>query len=174
MTGNTIEKKIDELVDEVVEKVGAALKTVAIIGIRTGGEALAAALQAKLEKRSGFKPPLGMMDITLYRDDLDLKEGPQQPVVRATAVPFAIDGKRLILVDDVLYTGRTVRAALDALCDLGRPAKIDLLVMVDRGLRELPIQPDFCGVTMQTTAADHVELTHDAKRGWSLEVRRGT
>jgi pyrimidine operon attenuation protein/uracil phosphoribosyltransferase len=89
-------------------------------------------------------------------------------------VPFSIDGKRLLLVDDVLFTGRTVRAALDALCDLGRPAKIELLVLIDRGFRELPVRPDYVGAFLETKRSDRVNVVHDAKKGWSIKINHGT
>jgi pyrimidine operon attenuation protein/uracil phosphoribosyltransferase len=145
-----------------------------IIGIRTGGELLARELQERIEKKLGKRPLLGMLDITLYRDDLDYKDGLKQPEIRATDVPFSIDGKRVLLVDDVLFTGRTIRAALDALCDLGRPSKIELLVLIDRGFRELPIRPDYVGSYLETAHDDRVQVIFDDKKGWSVKISHGT
>ena len=128
----------------------------AIIGIQTGGADLARRLVAKLGKLENREFDLGILDITLYRDDLALEKN--QPVVRKTDIPFKISGKEIILVDDVLYTGRTVRAALDAIIDFGRPKFIALAVIVDRGLREFPIRPDFIGKTIQTQPDQKVEV----------------
>lgn len=169
-----VEKKLDELSQAIWRDLGSdMLRTLAIIGVRTGGEPLARALHRRLEKLGGGKIPLGMLDITLYRDDLNLTEGLKQPQIRATEVPFALDGKRVLLVDDVLYTGRTVRAALDALCDLGRPAKIDLLVLIDRGHRQLPIKPDYVGGYLETERDDRVNVVYDDKKGWSVQISHG-
>ena len=129
---------------------------IAIIGIRTGGVPLAERLIERIAAIEGLKPPCGALDITLYRDDWS-RLG-YHPIVRKTEIPFSIDDKVIILVDDVLYTGRTIRAALDALTDLGRPRKIQLAVMVDRGRRELPIQPDYTGASIQTSADEHVNV----------------
>ena len=128
---------------------------VALIGIRRGGVHLANRL-AKLLAVAGREPPVGIVDITLYRDDLD-RVGPN-PIVGSTEIPFEIEGITVVLVDDVLYTGRTIRAALDALVDYGRPRGVQLAVLVDRGHRELPIQPDFAGLRVETRASDQVEV----------------
>ena len=128
----------------------------AVVGIRTGGEFLAQRLAALIEKRREQKPPLGVVDVTLYRDD---GFGPQEwPRVGVTHIPFRLKEYTVVLVDDVLYTGRTVRAALDAILDYGRPKAVRLAVLVDRGLRELPIGADVVGFTVATTAADHVDV----------------
>lgn len=169
-----VEKILDELTQTMLHDLGSAqLSQFAIIGIRTGGEKLAEAIAKRVEAKTKFQPPLGMLDITLYRDDLDYKEGKSQPTLRATEVPFDIDGKRLLLVDDVLYTGRTVRAALNALSDLGRPAKIELLVLIDRGFRELPIRPDYVGTFIETQRHDKVQVLYDSKKGWAVNIRHG-
>jgi len=127
-----------------------------LVGIQTGGAHLARRLQERFGVRGLPTPPLGVLDITLYRDDTFL--GLQQPVVRHTDVPFEISGLDVILVDDVLYTGRTIRAALDALVDFGRPHLIRLAVLVDRGLREYPIQADVVGATISTVACETVQV----------------
>jgi pyrimidine operon attenuation protein/uracil phosphoribosyltransferase len=129
---------------------------VALLGIRTGGVPLAERLQQRIAAIEGHMIPTGILDITLYRDDWSKLS--QHPIVRKTEIPFSIDDKHVILVDDVLYTGRTIRAAMDALMDLGRPQTIQLAVLVDRGKRELPIQPDFVGLSLQTTAEEHVHV----------------
>ncbi|MBN1961028.1 MAG: bifunctional pyr operon transcriptional regulator/uracil phosphoribosyltransferase PyrR [Deltaproteobacteria bacterium] len=129
----------------------------AVIGIKRGGEALAHRLAAHIEKLSGQIPPIGMVDITLYRDD---GFGPHDwPVVGSSQIPFKIPQYTVILADDVLYTGRTVRAAFDAILDYGRPKAIRLAVLIDRGLRELPIAADVVGKIAATAADDHVDVT---------------
>jgi pyrimidine operon attenuation protein/uracil phosphoribosyltransferase len=127
----------------------------ALVGIRTGGYDLAERLAALLA-RSGPSLPLGAIDIALYRDDVF--EGLPRPAVGSTELPFSLPGKVVVLVDDVLYTGRTVRAALDALIDYGRPRAVELAVLVDRGHRELPIQADYVGLAVDTTRQEQVEV----------------
>jgi len=129
---------------------------VVLVGIRTRGVPLAEALALEIERESGGRVAHGTLDITLYRDDLSTI-GPQ-PLVRSTSLPAPIDDKILILCDDVLFTGRTIRAALDAVIDYGRPRAIQLAVLIDRGHRELPIQADFVGCTVATTASEIVEV----------------
>ena len=131
----------------------------ALVGIRTRGVPLASRLARKLAESHSVHAPVGALDITLYRDDLS--QTAHTPVLRGTDVPFAIDGKEVVLVDDVFFTGRTIRAAMDAVCDLGRPRAIRLAVLVDRGHRELPIRPDTCGrcVTTELNEVIKVRLT---------------
>jgi len=130
---------------------------VAVVGIRNRGAHLAVRIADTIAKlRGGARPPVGALDITLYRDDLT--EASEQPVVHATEIDFDIHGKDIILVDDVLYTGRTVRCALDALIDYGRPRRIQLAVLIDRGHRELPIRADYVGMDISTTADEVVEV----------------
>ena len=128
----------------------------ALIGIRRRGVPLAQRLAALIEEIEGKPVPVGILDITLYRDDLTLLA--QQPVIHKTEVPFSIDNRKLVLVDDVLYTGRTVRAALDALIDLGRPQTIQLAVLVDRGHRELPIHADYTGRKVPTSKEEIITV----------------
>jgi pyrimidine operon attenuation protein / uracil phosphoribosyltransferase len=128
-----------------------------LVGIRTGGAHLALRLAERLEELRGEPVPVGLLDITLYRDDVMLGPNPV-PVLRGTEIPFDLHRRYLVLVDDVLFTGRTVRAALDALLDLGRPGCVRLAVLVDRGLRELPIGADFVGRSLETTPSDHVRV----------------
>lgn len=120
-----------------------------LVGIRSGGAPLAERLQKALRGRSDVAVPLGAMDITLYRDDVFT--GLPRPEVGATQIPCALEGRVVVLVDDVLFTGRTIRAALSELMDFGRPAAVELAVLVDRGHRELPIQPDYVGLVVETT-----------------------
>ncbi len=127
-----------------------------LIGIRTGGAHLAQRLQEEIRRIEKAEVPLGIVDITLYRDDLS-ERGPQAKV-RATEIPFDVTGKKVILVDDVLYTGRTIRAALDALIDFGRPQTIQVAVLADRGHRELPIKADYAGKNIPTSRNETVEL----------------
>jgi len=131
-------------------------RRIGIVGIQTGGVFLAKRLLDILRRQGVDTEPLGVLDITLYRDDILL--GLQQPLVRHTEIPFEVNGADIVLVDDVLYTGRTVRAALEALVEFGRPKAIRLCVLVDRGLREYPIQPDFVGLVVQTKPDERVQV----------------
>ncbi len=134
-----------------------------LLGILTRGLPLAERLADEIEGAAGVRPPLGAIDITLYRDDLSAI-GPQ-PVVKESNIPLPIDGRTVVLCDDVLYTGRTIRAALDELIDYGRPRAVRLAVLVDRGHRELPIQADVVGELLETAADDHVEVGFAAVDG---------
>jgi pyrimidine operon attenuation protein/uracil phosphoribosyltransferase len=127
-----------------------------LIGIRTRGVSLAERLAKELRPLLGEEVGVGAVDITLYRDDLG--QANRWPVLRGTDIPFDVDGAEVVLVDDVLFTGRTVRAALNAICDLGRPARVCLAVLVDRGHRELPIQADVVGLSVATDRGDHVRV----------------
>src|SRR5436189_562587 len=127
-----------------------------VVGVRTRGVPLARRLATLIGQAVGAAPPVGALDITLYRDDLTTV-GPQ-PVLKGTDIPTSIDGRTVVLVDDVLFTGRTVRAALDELIDFGRPARIELAVLIDRGHRELPIHADYAGRTITTTRHDVVQV----------------
>jgi len=132
------------------------VKDLALIGIKRRGVPLAERLAARLNSGRRAKVPVGAIDITLYRDDLQMVA--ETPIVRGTEIEFDINGKTLVLVDDVVFTGRTIRAALSELLDFGRPKAIQLAVLVDRGLRELPIQPDFAGRTVVTRPGDLVDI----------------
>lgn len=134
------------------------LDKLAIIGIRRRGVPIAERIAAKIKEIDGRAPKSGALDITLYRDDLTLVAASGQPVVSKTEVNFPVEGLRVVLCDDVLFTGRTVRAAMDALLAIGRPAKIELAVMVDRGYRELPIEANYVAETLTTTAEEVVKV----------------
>jgi len=139
-----IERIISDLADRIVSEISGP-RDIAVIGIRSRGEVLARRLSGELSQQLGKEVPCGTLDITLYRDDLNSPQSDAQPQVRTTEIGFDIDGKIIILADDVLYTGRSARAAMDALIDLGRPKAIRLAVLVDRAGREFPIQADYAG-----------------------------
>ena len=155
-------RTLSRLAHEIIESNRGA-ENLAMVGIRTRGVNLAERLIQKIEEIEGRKIPLGSLDVTLYRDDLSYNQRGmvgrmKKPRLQMTDIPFDLDGKVVILVDDVLYTGRTIRAALDALMDFGRPEKIRLVVMIDRGHRELPIKPDFVGKEIVTTSGEEVRV----------------
>jgi pyrimidine operon attenuation protein / uracil phosphoribosyltransferase len=148
-------RTLARIAHEVVER-HADLRKVALVGVRSRGVPLARRLARELSEATGIEPPVGALDITLYRDDFTTIAA--QPVAKGTDIPFSIDGRVVVLVDDVLFTGRTVRAALDQLIDFGRPARIELAVVVDRGHRELPIRADYVGKTLTTARAEVVQV----------------
>ena len=148
-----IRRTLTRIAHEIIEKNRGA-ENLALIGIRTRGVPLASRLAEKIGEIEGREVETGILDITLYRDDLS--QIASQPIVHQTKIPFDINDRRIVLVDDVIYTGRTVRAALDALMDLGRPAVIQLAVLVDRGHRELPIRPDFVGKNVPTSKQEQI------------------
>ena len=150
-----VRRAISRIAHEIVER-DRDLSTLAVIGIRSRGDLLAVRLRDALRANEGVDVPLGLLDITLYRDDLT-RVG-YAPEIRETLIPFSVDDRVVILVDDVLYTGRTIRAALDALVDFGRPKAIRLAVLVDRGHRELPIRADFVGKNIPTQPGDDVRV----------------
>ena len=150
-------RALTRMAHEIVER-NRGTDDVAIVGIRTRGVPMARRIARLLFEITGREVPTGALDITLYRDDLMRHPVGPQPVVRSTEIPFSIDGKRILLVDDVLFTGRTIRAALDALIDFGRPKSIQLLVMVDRGHRELPIKADYVGKNLPTSLSESVAV----------------
>ena len=150
-----LERALIRIAHEIVEKNGGTAD-LTFVGLRTRGVTLAQRLADRVAAIDGVKPPVGALDITLYRDDLGLKA--EQPVVRGTEIPFDVTGKTVILVDDVLFTGRTIRAALDAIMDLGRPRAIQLAILVDRGHRELPIRPDYIGKNLPTSRRETVAV----------------
>ena len=155
MSASEIDRTLVRLAHEVLEKTKDH-ELLAFIGIRRRGVPLAQRLSDKIESLENRKVPVGILDINLYRDDLSTVD--VKPVVSATEINFSVAGKDIILMDDVLYTGRTIRAALDALFDHGRPARVQLLVLIDRGHRELPIEARFIGRTVQTTDDEIIEV----------------
>jgi len=155
MDEEKIDRSLTRIAHEIIEKTK-GIKNLVVIGIRTRGVYLAQRLAEKIKQIERKEVPLGILDITLYRDDLTAI-GPQ-PIVRTTDLPFEINGKRVILVDDVLYTGRTIRAALDSIIDFGRPQFIRLAVLIDRGHRELPIRADYVGKNLPTSQKEIVEV----------------
>lgn len=157
-----LNRTLSRLAHEILES-NRGVDNLVVVGIRTRGVHLAERLCEKIESFEGRKLPLGSLDVTLYRDDLAYRQQAllsrmKQPRIQATDIPFDLDGKVVILVDDVIYTGRTIRAAMDALMDFGRPAKIRLAVMIDRGHRELPIRPDFVGKEIVTTPGEEIRV----------------
>jgi pyrimidine operon attenuation protein / uracil phosphoribosyltransferase len=155
MSASEIDRTLVRLAHEILEKT-TELDKLAFIGVRRRGVPLAQRLARKIESLEQRAVPVGILDINLYRDDLTTVD--VKPVVSATEIPFSIQDKDIILMDDVLYTGRTTRAALDALFDHGRPARVRLLVLIDRGHRELPIEARFIGRVVQTTASEIIEV----------------
>jgi pyrimidine operon attenuation protein / uracil phosphoribosyltransferase len=155
MDSESIRRAIQRIAHEILEK-NKGTNDLCIIGIRTRGAVLAQRISQAIKQIEGEEVPVGILDITLYRDDLTLVDN--QPVVRETQIAFDISDKKIILVDDVLFTGRTIRAALDAIIDFGRPASIQLAVLIDRGHRELPIRADFVGKNIPTAIDEDVKV----------------
>jgi pyrimidine operon attenuation protein / uracil phosphoribosyltransferase len=155
MSASEIDRTLVRLAHEILERTS-DLDKLAFIGIRRRGVPLAQRLAKKIEDLERRKVPVGILDINLYRDDLSTVS--HQPVLNATDIPFEVTGKYIILMDDVLYTGRTIRAALDALFDQGRAARVQLLVLIDRGHREIPIEAQFVGRMVQTTDSEIIEV----------------
>ncbi len=155
MSATEIDRTVQRLAHEIVEKSGGTLN-LGLIGIRRRGVPLANRIAQAMRGIDGVQVPVGTLDITLYRDDLS-KIAPQ-PVVHSSQIAFPVDGKDLILVDDVLYTGRTARAAMNGLFDLGRPLRVRLCVLIDRGHRELPIEASFVGRRVETTGDQIIEV----------------
>ncbi|MCI0402387.1 MAG: bifunctional pyr operon transcriptional regulator/uracil phosphoribosyltransferase PyrR [Acidobacteria bacterium] len=154
MSAAEIDRTLVRLAHEIVER-NQGVESVALVGIRRRGVPLAARLADRIEKIEGRKVPTGSLDISLYRDDLSTVGS--QPIVKAPQLEFTADGKTVILVDDVLYTGRTIRAAMNALFESGRPARVQLCVLIDRGWRELPIEATYVGRHVQTAANEIIE-----------------
>jgi pyrimidine operon attenuation protein/uracil phosphoribosyltransferase len=161
-----IARAITRIAHEILEQNKGGEK-LALIGIRTGGDHLATLLQARINEIEGLEVPLGAVDITMYRDDLASRGN--LPIGK-TVIPFHLDGKQVILVDDVLYTGRTIRSAMDALMDFGRPSTIQLAVLIDRGHRELPIRADYVGRNVPTAREEDIAVIFDDKLS-PVEVR---
>ncbi|MDI7268880.1 MAG: bifunctional pyr operon transcriptional regulator/uracil phosphoribosyltransferase PyrR [Myxococcota bacterium] len=162
MDRQAIDRALRRIAHEIAERNG-GLEGVRLVGIRTRGVDIARRLQRLLTGTEGTEPPLGELDIALYRDDA--LSGLRLPEVRPTRMPFDVEGTTIVLVDDVLYTGRTVRAAIDAIMDFGRPRSIQLAVLVDRGHRELPIRADYVGRTVETRRDQSVLVRLDERDG---------
>ncbi len=166
LDGEAISKSLARIAHELIERNGApaepGLQRTALVGIQTRGAPLASRLRRLVEERSGVALPIGALDITFHRDDVYVRDGGRppgrQPVVQATTIPFSIERMTVVLVDDVLYTGRTIRAAIDALLEFGRPASVQLAVLVDRGHRELPIRPDYVGKNLPTAREERIQV----------------
>jgi pyrimidine operon attenuation protein / uracil phosphoribosyltransferase len=155
MSADDIERSLTRIALQILER-NRGVDNIAIIGIYTGGVHLANRIQKIIEAKEKIALPAGSLDITLYRDDWSLAA--QNPVVKRTNIDFGIEGKAIILIDDVIFTGRTIRAAMDALMDFGRPLGVQLAVLVDRGGRELPIQPDYTGLEVSVNTNQHVHV----------------
>ncbi len=155
MNSQDINRSLNRMAIQIIEK-NQGFKELALVGIHTGGVYLADRIQKIIKKQEKIEVPLGTLDITLYRDDWSLAS--QSPVVKKTDINFTVDGYTLVLVDDVIFTGRTIRAAMDAIMDFGRPCFIQLAALIDRGGRELPIQPDFTGMEVKVNPNEHVDV----------------
>ena len=156
MDADGIRRALIRIAHEITEK-NKGVENVALVGIRTRGVPLAARIAEEIQKIENVKVPTGSLDITLYRDDLTTMG--YNPVIHGTEIDFDVTGKHIVLVDDVLYTGRTIRAALDAIIDMGRPNSIQLAVLIDRGHRELPIRADYAGKNVPTSRRETIEVT---------------
>jgi len=156
-----VARTLSRIAHEIIER-NDDLDAVALVGIHTRGVPLAQRLRRLVEERSGVELALGQLDITFHRDDVHVRSGSAprrpQPIVRDTRLEFELEGRTVILVDDVLYTGRTIRAAIDALFEYGRPDRVQLAVLADRGHRELPIRPDYVGKNLPTARGDRVQV----------------
>ena len=157
MDADRMARALTRIAHEITERNRISDKLV-LVGIRTRGAPIAQRIAKELQNILGEPVPTGALDITLYRDDLMRQPVGPQPLVRRTEIPFSIDDKRILLVDDVLYTGRTIRAALDALIDFGRPRDIQLIVLIDRGHRELPIRADYVGKNFPTSTNQSIQV----------------
>lgn len=150
-----IQRTLRRISHEIIEK-NKGTDGLVLVGIRTGGVHIARRIALYIKEIEGVDIPVGILDITLYRDDLSTRK--EQPVVKKTEIPFSIEDKKIILVDDVLFTGRSVRAALDGLIDFGRPGTIQLAVLIDRGHRELPVKADYVGKNIPTSRKELIEV----------------
>src|SRR5438552_17361288 len=157
LDADRISRSLTRIAHEILER-NRGVEELALVGIRTRGVPLARRLAHAIREINRHEVPTGALDITLYRDDLMRIAVGAQPVIHKTEIPFSIDGRKILLVDDVLYTGRTIRAALDALIEFGRPKAIQLVVLVDRGHRELPIKADYVGKNLPTSMSQSVQV----------------
>lgn len=168
LTREDVARTLDRLASEVIERHGADAERLMLVGIQRRGVDLARRLTLLLERKTGKSVPLGTLDINLYRDDWTSLAA--FPALGASSIPLPLEGRKVLLVDDVLYTGRTIRAALEAILDYGRPESVELLVLVDRGHRELPIHADYVGRAVRTSRAEKVDVLL-AERDGRDEVR---
>jgi pyrimidine operon attenuation protein/uracil phosphoribosyltransferase len=161
LDADALARTLSRIAHEIIEG-NPELDTVALVGIHTRGVPIAQRLRRLIEERADEAPDLGAVDITFYRDDVQVRGGEApihpQPLVRSTTLDFPLEGRTVVLVDDVLYTGRTIRAAIEALFDYGRPARVQLAVLVDRGHRELPIRPDYVGKNLPTARGERIQV----------------
>jgi pyrimidine operon attenuation protein / uracil phosphoribosyltransferase len=161
LDADALSRTLSRIAHEIIEA-NPELDEIALVGIQTRGVPLARRLARLIAERAGQQPQLGAVDITFYRDDVHVRGGEAplhaQPVVRETQLDFPLEGRTVVLVDDVLYTGRTIRAAIEALFDYGRPARVQLAVLVDRGHRELPIRPDYVGKNLPTARDERIQV----------------
>jgi pyrimidine operon attenuation protein / uracil phosphoribosyltransferase len=161
LDAEAIERTLSRIAHELIER-NDDLEQVALVGIHTRGVPLAQRLRRLVAERTGEELAVGQLDITFYRDDVQVRGGEApmhaQPLVRSTSLDFALEGMTVVLVDDVLYTGRTIRAAVEALFDYGRPARVQLAVLADRGHRELPIRPDYVGKNLPTSREERIQV----------------
>ncbi|MBI4025117.1 MAG: bifunctional pyr operon transcriptional regulator/uracil phosphoribosyltransferase PyrR [Verrucomicrobia bacterium] len=155
LNAEAMQRVLSRMAHEIVEQ-NDPIEGLILIGLQTRGVFLARRLASRIREATGRDPPTGSLDISMYRDDLNLRGSP--PTVKHTDIAFAVDDKSAVLVDDVLFTGRSVRAALDALTDIGRPRRIQLAVLIDRGHRELPIRPDYVGKNMPTSCREQIQV----------------
>jgi len=162
MNGRDIDRSLDRLSLEILER-NHGVENLAVVGIHTGGVFLAQRIHTRIVAHEQEELPYASLDITLYRDDWSLIS--QNPIVRKTDIDFPVDDKCVVLVDDVIFTGRTIRAAMDAIMDFGRPRSIELAVLVDRGGRELPIQPDYVGMCISVDSSEMVDVLLTEKTG---------
>jgi pyrimidine operon attenuation protein/uracil phosphoribosyltransferase len=171
MDASEIARAVTRIAHEILEK-NKGTEALALVGIRTGGVHLAHRLVRRIRDIEGVAVPVGDLDITLYRDDLSQRK--DQPILRKTSIPFNIADLKVVLIDDVLFTGRTIRAAMDGLMDLGRPAEIQLAVLVDRGHRQLPIKANFVGKNIPTSREESIEvLLEEAGEEDRVVITRG-
>ena len=161
LDAEAISRTLSRIAHEIIER-NSELEDVALVGIHTRGVPLAQRLRRLIEERSGVEVALGTVDITFHRDDVHVRNGASplhaQPIVRSTSLDFPLDGMTCVLVDDVLFTGRTIRAAVEAIFDFGRPARVQLACLVDRGHRELPIRPDYVGKNLPTAREERIQV----------------
>ncbi|MBY6036165.1 bifunctional pyr operon transcriptional regulator/uracil phosphoribosyltransferase PyrR [Fictibacillus nanhaiensis] len=158
MDDQAIRRALTRIAHEIIER-NKGVKSIVLAGIKTRGEFLAKRLAERIEQIEGNAVSVGVIDITLYRDDLKIKTDDQEPQLKGTDIPVEVSDKKIILVDDVLYTGRTVRAAMDAIMDLGRASNIQLAVLIDRGHRELPIRADYVGKNVPTSSEEIISAS---------------